>query len=108
MRMVRYIAGMSLPERWESQYIRRMCGIHNEQLKVMESRLRYYVMRREEDEEPIKRAKNRPVIRRISLGRHRNRWMYVVRKDMGEVSTDPDAIITLRHPLLSRELFYDA
>ncbi|XP_066974234.1 uncharacterized protein [Macrobrachium rosenbergii] len=86
MRMVRWIAGISLLQGRDSQGIRRMCGICNVQEKAKEDRLRYYghVIRREEVE-PIKRAKNMPVMGRRSVGRQRIRWMDVVRRDMGEV-----------------------
>ena len=86
MRMVRWIAGISLLERRESQDIRRMCGICNVKEKAREARLRYYghVMRREE-EEPVKRAKNMPVMGRRSVGRQRIRWMDVVKRDMDEM-----------------------
>ena len=91
MRMVRWIAGISLLERRESQDIRRMCGICNVIEKAREARLRYYghVMRRE-DEEPIRRAKEMPVIGRRSVGRQRIRWMDVVRRDMGEVGLEEE------------------
>ena len=88
MRMVRWIAGISLLERRESQDIRRMCGICNVIEKAREARLRYYghIIRREE-EEPIRRAKDMPVIGR-SVGRQRIRWMDVVNRDMGEVGLE--------------------
>ena len=89
MRMVRWIAGISLLERRESQDIRRMCGICNIIEKAREARLRYYghVMRREE-EEPISRAKSMPVIGRRSVGRQRIRWMDVIKRDMVEVGLE--------------------
>ena len=89
MRMVRWIAGISLLERKESQDIRRMCGICNVIEKAREARLRYYghIIRREE-EEPIRRAKDMPVIGRRSVGRQRIRWMDVVNRDMGEVGLE--------------------
>ena len=91
MRMIRWIAGISLLERRESQDIRRMCGICNIIEKAREARLRYYghVMRRE-DEEPTKRAKEMPVIGRRSVGRQRIRWMDVVKRDMGEVGLEEE------------------
>ena len=53
MRMVRWIAGISLMERRKSQDIRRMCGICNIKEKASEVRLRYFghVTRREENEQ---------------------------------------------------------
>ena len=89
MRMVRWIAGISLLERRESQDIRKMCGICSVVEKAREARLRYYghVARREE-EEPIRRAKDMPVIGRRSVGRQRIRWRDVIRRDMGEVGLE--------------------
>ena len=86
MRMVRWIAGISLQERRESQDIRRMCGICNVIEKAREARLRYYghVVRREE-EEPIKKVQSMPIPGRRKVGRQRIRWMDVVRRDMREV-----------------------
>ena len=86
MRMVRWIAGISLLERRESKDIRKMCGICNVIEKVREARLRYlgHVMRRDEVE-PIKKVKNMPVVGRRSVGRQRIRWRDIVRRDMGEV-----------------------
>ena len=89
MRMVRWIAGISLLERRESHDIRRMCGVCNVVEKAREARLRYYghVVRREE-EEPVKRAMGMPVVGRRSVGRQRIRWTDVIRRDMGEVGLE--------------------
>ena len=86
MRMVRWIAGISLMERRKSQDIRRMCGICNIKEKAREVRLRYFghVTRREENEQ-TKRAKDMPVRGRRSVGRQRIRWMGVVRRDLGDL-----------------------
>ncbi|XP_066962289.1 uncharacterized protein [Macrobrachium rosenbergii] len=84
--MARWIAGISLLERKESRDARRVCGINNVKEKAREAHLRYcgHVIRREEVE-PIKRAKNMPVMGRRSVDRERIRWMDVVRRDMSEV-----------------------
>ena len=86
MRMVRWIAGISLLERRESQDIRRMCGICNVKNKAREARLRYFghVTRRDE-EDPIRRVKDMPVRGRRNVGRQRVRWMDVVKRDMSEL-----------------------
>lgn len=75
MRMVRWIAGISLLERRESEDIRKMCGIFSVTEKAREARLRYYgqVIRREDDE-PVKKAMMMPVKGRKSVGRQRIRW----------------------------------
>ena len=85
MRMVRWIAGISLMGRRKSQDIRRMCGICNIK-KEREVRLRYFghVTRREENEQ-TKRTKDMPVRRRRSVGRQRIRSMDVVRTDLGDL-----------------------
>ena len=84
MRMVRWIAGISLMGRRKSQDI-RMCGICNIK-KEREVRLRYFghVTRREENEQ-TKRTKDMPVRRRRSVGRQRIRSMDVVRTDLGDL-----------------------
>ena len=72
-----------------SHDIRRMCGVCNVVEKAREARLRYYghVVRREE-EEPVKRAMDMPVVGRRSVGRQRIRWTDVIRRDMGEVGLE--------------------
>ena len=74
MRMVRWIAGISLLERRQSEDIRKMCGICSIREKAREARLRYYghICRRDEDE-PVKRAMMMPVRGRRSVGRQRIR-----------------------------------
>ncbi|KAK7076637.1 hypothetical protein SK128_025610, partial [Halocaridina rubra] len=54
-----------------------------------EARLRHYghVVRRRE-EEPIRRAKNMPVIGRRSVERQRIRWMDVVGRDVVEAELE--------------------
>ena len=91
MRMVRWIAGISLLERRESEDIRRMCGICNIREKAREARLRYFghVIRREDDE-PVKKAMMMPVSGRRSVGRQRIRWRDVVNRDMNKVGVQMD------------------
>lgn len=86
MRMVRWIAGISLLERRESDDIRRMCGICNIREKAREARLRYlgHVNRRE-DYEPVKKAMMMQVTGRRSVGRQRIRWRDVVGRDMNNL-----------------------
>ncbi|XP_068222750.1 uncharacterized protein [Palaemon carinicauda] len=57
MRMVRWNAGISLPERKESKDIRRICGKSNVRKKAKEAYMKYYdhVIKREKVA-PIKRA----------------------------------------------------
>ncbi|KAK7085933.1 hypothetical protein SK128_008851, partial [Halocaridina rubra] len=57
--------------------------------RARESRLRYFghVVRRGE-KEPIRRAKNMPVIGRRSVGCQHIRWMDVVGKDIVEVGLE--------------------
>ena len=93
MRMIRWINGISLRERIESEDIRKMCGICSIKHKAREARLRYFghVMRREE-EDPTKRAKDMPVRGRRSVGRQRIRWIDVVRRDMSEVGLEEEDV----------------
>ena len=93
MRMIRWMAGISLRERMESEDIRRMCGICNIKQKAREARLRYFghVMRREEDD-PTKKARNMPVEGRRSVGRQRIRWMDVVKRDISEIGLEEDEV----------------
>ena len=104
MRMVRWIAGVSLLERRESEDIRRMCGICNIKEKAREARLRYFghVIRREDDE-PVKRAMMMPVRGRRSVGRQRIRWGDVVKRDMNKVGVqDNDAMDRERWKRMTR------
>ena len=80
--MVRWIAGISLLERRESEDIRKMCGICNIREKAREARLRYYghETRREYDE-PVKKAMMMPVRGWGNVGRQRIRWSDVVNRD---------------------------
>ena len=91
MRMVRWIAGISLLERRQSEDIRRMCGICNIKEKAREARLRYFghVKRREEDE-PVKKAMRVEVRGRRSVGRQRIRWRDVTRSDMNKLGVQED------------------
>ena len=91
MRMVRWIAGISLLERRESEDIRKMCGICNIKEKAREARLRYYghVIRRDDDE-PVKKAMMMPVRGRRSVGRQRIRWSDVVSRDMNKAGVQDD------------------
>ena len=83
MRMVRWITGISLRQRMESEMIRRMAGICNIKEKAREARLRYlgHVLRRDH-QHPIRRAYEEPVRGMRSVGRQRLRWKDVIRKDM--------------------------
>ena len=94
MRMVRWIAGISMLERRQSEDIRRMCGICNIKEKAREARLRYFghVIRKEEDE-PVKKAMMAEVRGRRSVGRQRIRWRDVIRSDINKLGVqEEDAI----------------
>ena len=83
MRMIRWITGISLAERVESDVIRRMAGVCNIKEKMREARLRYlgHVLRRDPNH-PTRRAMEEPVRGRRSVGRQRVRWKDVVNRDM--------------------------
>lgn len=91
MRMVRWIAGISLLERRESEDIRKMCGIGNIREKAREARLRYYghIIRRDDDE-PVKKAMMMPVRGRRSVGRQRIRWGDGINRDMNKIGVQRD------------------
>ena len=86
MRMVRWIAGISLLERRESEDIRRMSGVCNISEKAREARLRYFGhVRRRDDDEPVKKVMLMPVPGRRSVGRQRIRWKDVIKRDMSKL-----------------------
>ncbi|XP_068240969.1 uncharacterized protein [Palaemon carinicauda] len=86
MRMVSQTDGISLLERRESQDLRRIYGMCKVKERARDARLRYYGhMIRREDVEPIKIAKNMPVIRRRNVGRQQIKWRDVVKMHMGEM-----------------------
>ena len=91
MRMVRWITGISLRERRESEGIRRMAGICGIVDKAREARLRYFghVKRREEDH-PVREVMDMAVTGRRSVGRQRIRWRDVVRRDMEDLDLRED------------------
>ena len=94
MRMIRWIAGISLLERRESEGIRRMVGVCGIVEKAREARLRYYghVRRREEDH-PVREVMDMAVRGRRSVGRQRIRWRDVLRRDMEALDLrDEDAL----------------
>ena len=74
MRMVRWITGISLRQRMESEMIRRMAGICNIKEKAREARLRYlgHVLRRD-FQHPVRRAYEEPVRGMRSVCRQRLR-----------------------------------
>ena len=85
-RMVRWVAGISLLERRESDDIRRMCGVCKIGEKAREARLRYFGhVKRREDDKPVKKAMLMPVTGRRSVGRQRVRWRDVLKRDMNEL-----------------------
>ena len=83
MRMLRWILGVSLMERIESEDIRKRAGVCKITDKARESRMRWYghVVRRDEDD-LIRSAKEMAVEGRRSRGRQRIRWSDVVERDM--------------------------
>ncbi|XP_068214465.1 uncharacterized protein [Palaemon carinicauda] len=90
MRIMKWIAGISLVERRKSQDIRRMWGIRNVKDRAGEVHPRYYghVIRREEVE-LIKRANNTDE-KECGVGRQWIIWMSVLRRDMGWVVSGED------------------
>ena len=89
MRMLRWILGVSLMERIESEEIRRRVGICKIVDKARESRLRWYghVVRRDENS-MIRKAHDMGVEGRRSRGRQKMRWMDAVRRDMREMDVE--------------------
>jgi len=88
MRMVRWIAGISLRERRESADIRRMAGICCIREKAREARLRYFGhVKRGAEEGPVRRAMEMEVRGRRSVGRQRKRWKDTVKEDMRALGT---------------------
>ena len=86
MRMVRWIAGISLLERRESDDIRRMRGVCTIREKAREARLRYFgQVKRRGDDEPVKKAMLTPITGRRSVGRQRVRWRDVLKRDINEL-----------------------
>ena len=83
MRMLRWILGISLLERIESEDIRKRAGVCKITDKACESRMRWYghVVRRDENN-LIRKAKDMAVEGRRSRGRQRIRWTDVVERDM--------------------------
>ena len=83
MRMLRWILGVSLMERIESEDIRKRVGVCKITDKARESRLRWYghVARRDEDS-LIRRAHDIGIEGRRSRGRQKIRWRDVVERDM--------------------------
>uniref|UniRef100_UPI003EBD1358 hypothetical protein n=1 Tax=Klebsiella pneumoniae TaxID=573 RepID=UPI003EBD1358 len=80
MRMVRWIAGISLSEKRRSEDIRKICGICNIKEKAREARLRYFGhVKRRGDEEPMKKAMTTEVEGKRNVGRPRLRWRDVTR-----------------------------
>ncbi|XP_027222341.1 uncharacterized protein [Penaeus vannamei] len=80
MRMVRWIAGISLRERRESADIRRMAGICCIREKAREARLRYIGhVKRGAEEDPVRRAMEMEMRGRRSVGRQRKRWKDTVK-----------------------------
>ena len=104
MRMVRWIAGISLLERRESDDIRRMCGVCKIGEKAREARLRYFGhMKRREDDEPVKKAMLMPVTGRRRVGRQRVRWRDVLKRDMNELGCrEEDAMDRSRWKRITR------
>ena len=104
MRMVRWIAGISLLERRESDDIRRMCGVCKIGEKAREARLRYFGhVKRREDDEPVKKAMLMPVTGRRSVGRQRVRWRDVLKRDMNELECrEEDAMDRSRWKRITR------
>jgi len=88
MRMVRWIAGISLRERRESADIRRMAGICSIREKAREARLRYFGhVKRGAEEGPVRRAMEMEVRGRRSVGRQRKRWKDTAKEDMRALGT---------------------
>ena len=74
MRTLRWIMRVSLKEKKKNDEIRKIAGVLCISEKIREQRLRWYghVMRRE-GEVSIKKALQKPVIRKRSRGRQRKR-----------------------------------
>ena len=83
MRMLRWILGVSLMERIESEEIRKRVGVCKITDKARESRLRWYghVARRDEDS-LIRKVHDMGIEGRRSRGRQKIRWRDVIGRDM--------------------------
>lgn len=91
MRVLRWIMRISLKEKKRSDEIRKVSRVLCISVKIREQRLKWYghVMRRE-DEASIKKALQKPVIEKRSLGRQRKRWKDTIKKDMERKGQAPD------------------
>lgn len=77
MNRYRWIAGISLLERRESEDISRMCGVRNIREKAREPRLRYFGhMKRRDEKKPVKKA----VTGRRNARRQIIRWKDLVKQ----------------------------
>ena len=83
MKMLRWILGVSLMERIESDEIRKRVGICKITDKARESRLRWYGhVRRRDDDSLIRKAFDLGIEGRRSRGRQKLRWRDVIERDM--------------------------
>ena len=94
MRMLRWIKGISLLEKYTSEEIRKACGIIEIKLKVREARMRWYghVFRREEDHD-LRRVVDYKVQRRRPIGRPKIRWMETVEKDIRRLGLQKEMVL---------------
>ena len=89
MRMLRWMCGVTLRDRFRNEAIREKVGVASIQAKLRESRLRWYGhVQRRDPNAPVRRCDNLAIERvRRGGGRPKKSWGEVIRHDLTALGT---------------------